>query len=269
MRSPILWALALASAVAAVKPEDFKTCAQSSFCRRLRGISRRYNEAPSTFTSPYSVSDPSPSDQGSAGGSWKWDVASSLYPEIKFELQVDVLQEGDGIVRVRMDEVGSQTKWRRYNETAKWALLDVNPPLAQSASLTTKKGVSTIKYGPKASKLTLEVQHQPLRITQLRDGVAEVVLNDRSLLHMEHFRTKPVDGQEEIAEGAGQMSEGEQVVLQANDQVQRGWFEETDKDSWEEQFRQWKDSKPKGASSNHRVLLPSDVSTPRRGDQNS
>jgi alpha 1,3-glucosidase len=181
---------------------------------------------------------------------------------------VDVLQEGDGIVRVRMDEVGSQTKWRRYNETAKWALLDANPPLAQSASLTTKKGVSTIKYGPKGSKLTLEVQHQPLRITQLRDGVAEVVLNDRSLLHMEHFRTKPVDGQEGIAEGAGQMSEGEQVVLQANDQIQRGWFEETDKDSWEEQFRQWKDSKPKGASSNHRVLLPFDVSTPRRGDQN-
>ena len=241
MRSAFLWALALTVPALAVKPEDFKTCSQSSFCRRLRGISRRYNESPTTFTSPYSVADP----LNNGDGSWKWAVSSSLYPDIHFELQVDVLAEGDGIVRVRMDELDSSTHWRRYNETAKWALLDAAPPLSSAASIGTKKGVSTIKYGPAESKLTLEVQHQPLRITQLRNGVAEVVLNDRSLLHVEHFRLKEKEVQED-KEIAG-MSESEQMVLQSR-KVERGWFEETDKDIWEEQFRQWKDSKPKGRS---------------------
>lgn len=231
----ILWAaaIALVTPTIAVKPEDFKTCAQSSFCRRLRAIARRSNESPS-FSSPYTLSEPAVVDTGS----WEWAVKSSLYPEIKFELRVDVLQ-GDGIIRVRMDEVGSNTKWRRYNETARWALID-EPALSSSAKLSTSSGVSTISYGPPDAKLTLKVQHSPLKITQQRNGRDEVVLNDRSLLHMEHFRVKDAD--KPSMEG---LSESEQIILQDNAAARR-WFEEPDNDLWEERFRQWTDSKPKG-----------------------
>lgn len=142
-----------------------------------------------------------------------------------------------------MDEVGSKTSWRRYNETAKWALVDAEPGLSSEATILTKGGVSTISYGPKGSKLSVKVQHSPLRISQLRDGKEEVVLNDRSLLHMEHFRLK--EEEEKTTEEVEGLSENEQVVLASNS-AERRWFEEEDKDLWEERFRQWTDVKPKG-----------------------
>jgi alpha 1,3-glucosidase len=80
-----------------------------------------------------------------------------------------------------------------------------------------------------------------LRITQLRNGKPEIVLNDRSLFHMEHFRIKEQEKVEEV------MSEGEQMVLKGGE-MDRSWFEEHDVDMFEEKWKQWTDSKPKGES---------------------
>jgi alpha 1,3-glucosidase len=165
-------------------------------------------------------------------------MRSSLYPEIQFDLRVDVLEQGDGIVRVRVDEVGSKTPFRRYNETAKWVLLDESPRLSSSAKLSSTSDRSTISYG---AGLSLEIQHSPFRITQLRDGRPEIVLNDRSLFHMEHFRIKEQESAEEL------LGEGAQTVLKGGE-LDRSWFEETDADMFEEQWKKWRDSKPKGAS---------------------
>lgn len=235
----LLYYLALLPvAVLGVKHEDFKTCSQSSFCRRLRSIGARQSEAPKTFTSPYSLGEPVVDESG--GASWKWPLRSSLYPQISFELQVDVLREGNGIVRVRADEVGSTTPWKRYNETSRWVLLDTEPSLSSAATvkLSSAKGTDTITYG---SGLSVKIERSPFRLTQLRHGKPEIVLNDRSLFHMEHFRLKEVEKQEE------HLSEGEQVVLKGGE-MDRSWFEESDKDMFEERFRTWTDSKPKGES---------------------
>lgn len=229
-------------ATLAVKHEDFKTCSQSSFCRRLRSIGSRQAEAPQTFTSPYSLGEPVASSKADEA-SWTWPLRSSLYPEISFELKVDVLAQGDGIVRIRADELGSKTPWKRYDETAKWVLLDAEPPLAAAAGsgikLSSAKGTDTITYG---NGLAVKIERTPFRLTQLRDGKPEIVLNDRSLFHMEHFRLKELEKQEE------HLSEGEQVVLKGGE-MDRSWFEESDKDMFEERFRQWTDSKPKGQCS--------------------
>ncbi|WVR05419.1 hypothetical protein IAU60_002434 [Kwoniella sp. DSM 27419] len=228
--------IALLPSILAVKQEDFKQCHQTSICRRLRSIANRQENAPAgTFESPYSLSEPSVITEGA----WKWAVQSTLYPQVHFELRVDVLEEGEGIVRVRVDEVGSATPFKRYDEAAKWALLDANPALSASASLRTTRGKSVITYGPASSKLSLEIQHAPLKITQLRNGKPEVVFNDRSLFHMEHFRIKDIEKTEEL------FGEAEQMVLQG-DRQDRSWFEESDADMFEESWKKWRDSKPKG-----------------------
>lgn len=241
----LLAAVPLLSLTSAVKPEDFKTCSQSSFCRRLRSIGTRQSESPKSFTSPYSLGEPVALSSGEA--SWIWPLRSGLYEEISFELRVDVLSEGNGIVRIRADEVDSKTPWKRYNETAKWALINENPPISSSSSVTlsSHKGVDTITYN---DGLTLEIERQPFKLTQLRYGKPEIVLNDRSLFHMEHFRIKELEVKEEV------LSEGEQVVLKGGE-MDRSWFEEHDKDMFEEKFRTWTDSKPKGELSNTLVLL--------------
>lgn len=237
----LLWALAAFTAVHAVKPEDFKTCAQSSFCRRLKGIARRHDENPSTFESPYTIEPPSTGSSLSESDSLIFPISSSLYPQIRFELRVDILEKGDGIVRLRMDELNSSTPFRRYNETARWALLESRPSLSKSHNVEYQKGKATINYGPPDSHLSLEIQYSPFKITQYRGRSPEVILNDRSLFHMEHFRIKDVEKQEE----AEILGEREQMVLKGGE-MDRAWFEESDKDSFQETFRQWTDSKPKG-----------------------
>ncbi|WVQ78487.1 hypothetical protein IAT38_000573 [Cryptococcus sp. DSM 104549] len=233
----LLATLLLLPLASAVKQEDFKQCHQTSFCRRLRGIAGRQAAAPKgTWHSPYSLAAPSAVE---GGGAWTFAVQSELYPAVGFELRVDVLEKGDGIVRLRLDEVGSQTPWKRYNETAKWALVDSQPALSSSASIKTSAGKSVITYGPADSHLSLEIVHSPLKITQLRAGKPEIVFNDRELLHMEHFRQKEVEAAAEL------LGEGEQSVLKAGE-LDRSWFEESDADAFEERWKKWTDSKPKG-----------------------
>ena len=223
-------------AVMGVKQEDFKLCSQSSFCRRLRSIATKQAEAPDgSFRSPYSVGKAAETE-GTSGGSWTWPLKSSLYPDIDFELRVDVLVSD--IVRIRADEVGSATPFKRYNETATWALVNDSPDISTTAKITHSPEKCLITYGPNA-ELALEVQHEPFRITHLRDGKPQVVLNDRSLFHMEHFRIKDVEAAEEL------LSEGEQLVLGQD----RSWFETSDADMFEEKWKQWTDSKPKGEHS--------------------
>jgi len=221
-----------------VKQEDFKQCHQSSFCRRLRGIAGKQEASRDAFQSPYTVGPPATTSGTIDHASWSFPVTSSLYPEISFELRVDILEKGDGIARIRMDEVNSHTPFKRYNETAKWALVDVEPSLASLAiaKLESGKDKSTITYG---SGLSLEIVHSPLKITQMRDGKPEIIMNDRSLFHMEHFRVKALEAVQE------NLSESEQMVLKGGE-MDRSWFEESDADMFEEKFRTWTDSKPKG-----------------------
>lgn len=237
---------AAASPVAfAVKSEDFKTCSQSSFCRRLRSIGTRQAEAGSSFTSPYSLgSESSATDKAS----WTFPLQSALYPDVGFELKLDILEKGNGIARVRVDEVGSKSQWKRYDESAKYALLEAEPGLASRSSVSVESPsarVTVIKYGPAEARLSLEVEHSPFKITQLRAGKAQFILNDRGLFHMEHYRTKE---EQEAAQVKAEQGE-EQAVFSTGDQVDRKWFEgEPDSELFEEKFRKWTDSKPKGGS---------------------
>lgn len=240
--SPLLWYSFLLPVVFAVKSQDFKTCADAGFCRRGRALASRANDAGSYWKSPYSVDPPSIVTNAS---SFVAAVKSSLYPEIKFSLEVRI--HDDGVARIRMDEVDGLRK--RYDETASWALVG-EPKLGQVHWIRGKKEIRA-QFGEK-QELSLMISYNPLKIVLMRNGRQEVVLNDGGLLHMEHFRVKEetpgaeVDKSEEsYSADDGQASATEaQQVLQANP---RAWFEGEDQDAWwSEQFRTWKDSKPKG-----------------------
>ncbi|KAI0944115.1 hypothetical protein AcV7_002026 [Taiwanofungus camphoratus] len=240
-------------AVLAVKTQDFKTCSQAPFCRRGRALSARAKESPS-WHSPYSV-DSSTVVISPEQASFTAAVKSAIYPEIKFGLDVRVHQ--DGVVRVRMDEVNGLRK--RYDEAASWALV-AEPAISQDIKWAVSKKDVRAVYGNKKD-IEVVVAFEPFKVTLLRNGREQVVLNGQGLLHMEHFRTKEAVEQSKLPADAqvdGLGPDDSQVVMQVNP---RAWFEgETEDGWWEETFSSWTDSKPKGPES-----LSVDINFPNHG----
>jgi len=242
--------LSLAYESLAFKAGDFKTCSQSGFCRRGRALSGRANEAKSSWVSPYSV-DPTSVTVSPDQAVFTATVKSTLYPDVNFGLEVRI--QDDGVARIRMDEVGGIRK--RYDEAAAWALI-AEPTISKDIKWTTgKKDVKAV-YGDKKD-IAVVVNYEPLRVTLLRHGKEQIVLNGQGLLHMEHSRNKaiPPTTTEENKPVEGETAEGEQVPLKVEDtkveelkaENPRAWFEGESEDAlWEETFLSWTDSKPKG-----------------------
>ncbi|KAI0657708.1 alpha-glucosidase [Cubamyces menziesii] len=250
-----LLVLAALPAALAVKTHDFKTCAQAGFCRRGRALAERAAGS-QAWNSPYSVEASSLTlspDQASFTAA----VKSSIYPEANFGLDVRI--HDDGVVRVRMDEVGGLRK--RYDEAASWALLE-EPKVSNSVQWSVAKDSARAKYGAK-KEVEVVVNFKPLKITLLRNGKEQVVLNGRGLLHMEHYRTK--ESVAKSKEGLPPPEEGldtddSQVVL-AQTHPRTAWFEgEVEDGWWEETFNSFTDTKPRGPES-----LSLDIDFPNHG----
>ncbi|KAJ3553374.1 hypothetical protein NM688_g3646 [Phlebia brevispora] len=244
--------LAALPAVLAVKTEDFKTCSQAAFCRRGRALSERAGQDPN-WKSPYTVTADtvaiSPDQASFTAG-----VRSSLYPDIQFSLDVRVHE--DGVVRVRMDEVNGMG--RRYNETTSWALI-AEPQVSRDVQWKIGKQDVRAVYGPKKD-VEIVIFLSPLKVVLYRQGKEQVVLNGLGLLHMEHFRKKEEPKPAPEAPEGDVKTDDAQAVMQAPPNP-RAWFEgETEDGYWEETWRSWTDSKPKGPQS-----LSLDISFPNHG----
>jgi len=245
--------------VMAVKEQDFKKCNESAFCRRGRALADRaaeYVKSGEKWKSPYSL-DASTVVLEDGGSRFTGRVRSSLYPEIKFELDVRVHE--DGVVRVRMDEREGLRK--RYDEAASWALLK-EPVLSSSSKWSVGKKEVKVAYGGKKEQVEVTVEFEPLVVRMKRNGKDQVVLNGQGLLHMEHFREKKVEEvaakDEEVPPAEGE--EAQKVVqLPPN-----AWFEgDTEDGLWQETWRSWTDTKPKGEFSYSAYLVPKFTSVHR------
>ena len=234
-----VWLLLLlpASSVVAVKEQDFKKCHESSFCRRGRALADRAAErikSGEKWKSPYSL-DASTIVLEDGGSRFTGRVRSSLYPEIKFELDVRVHE--DGVVRVRMDEKEGLRK--RYDEAASWALLK-EPVLSPSSKWSVGKKEVKVVYGAKKEQVEVTVEFEPLVVRMKRNGKEQVVLNGQGLLHMEHFKKKA----EQVEAVPAAEGEETQKVVQL---PPNSWFEGDSEDGWwEETWKTWTDRKPKG-----------------------
>lgn len=226
-----------------LKAHDFKTCSQSGFCRRGRALSARAKEVGTAWNSPYSV-DPISIAIASNQATFTAGVKSSLYPDINFGLELRV--HDDGVVRVRMDEVGGLRK--RYDEAASWALISepgINKNIKWSAG---KKDIRAV-FGQKKENEVV-VTFEPFKVSLLRNGKEQVVLNGQGLFHMEHFRTKTPEGthtEEPAPQEGEEAAKDEEAQAVIKPPSPRAWFEgDKEDDYWEETFSSWTDSKPKG-----------------------
>ncbi|KIY46198.1 glycoside hydrolase family 31 protein [Fistulina hepatica ATCC 64428] len=219
----------------AVKSQDFKTCSQSGFCRRGRALAERAKDAGDAWKSPYSV-DPSSLTVSPDRASFMAAVESSLYPSIKFSLELRV--HDDGVVRVRMDEVDGLHK--RYDETASW-VLPKEPTISRDLLWTANNTAISLGYSRgKHDDVDVVVTYNPLTIVMSKNGKPQIMINGRGLLHMEHYRSKDTPA----VEG----SDNAQAVLDTAGS--RAWFEgDKEEDFWEEKFKSWTDKKPKGPES--------------------
>ncbi|KAH8103606.1 alpha-glucosidase [Cristinia sonorae] len=248
--SSLLLLVAIPAALA-VKSHDFKTCSQAGFCRRGRALSARAAAHPQ-WTSPYSV-DADSLSISSDQATFTAGVKSAIYPDIKFGLEVRV--HDDGVVRVKMDEVGGLRK--RYDEAASWALI-AEPKISKDIQWTVGTKDIRAVYGDKKD-VEVVVSFEPLTVTLYRNGKEQVVLNGRGLLHLEHFRKKEDAKPEEVTSEEALESEGTQQVLKTPNL--HAWFEGEEEDAlWEETFSSWTDTKPKGPES-----LSIDITFPNHG----
>lgn len=224
----------------AVKRHDFKTCSQSGFCRRNRAFADRAAETGQAWQSPYALAAPPQFARGSLSA----DVVNALFPNIKFSLEVRFHQ--DGTARVLMDEVDGLRQ--RYNEAARWAL-DQEPQVDgpdEHFTVQHDKGFTSVKYAGGHNEVRLD--HSPLAVTFLRNGQPHVVLNERKLFNMEHFRVKTVGEQPEELVVQDPDHPGEQRVI-VKDDAFPGFLPPDEDGMWDETFAGKTDSKPKGTLS--------------------
>lgn len=230
-----------------VKHENFKTCAQSGFCKRNRAYADKAASLGSSWTSPYTVKENS---IRISGGHVTGTVLKHLSEGSQnVELPLDIHFQEPGVARITIDEAKRQkgdielrhnsiARKERYNEVASWALVGL-PRSDAGAKEGTAQKETTVTYGP-ANSYKATIRHDPFSIDFIRDEKVHVRLNSNGLLSMEHWRAKVE--KEEPKEG--------------NEPKEGGWNNEGVKDEgedestwWEESFGGSTDSKPKGPES--------------------
>lgn len=234
---PLLLALLLLvigpSPTQAVKRGDFKTCNQSGFCKRNRALADRATEH--KFGSPYTLQQPQ-----FRQNTFHAAISNALFPSISFSLEVRF--QKDGVARILMDEVDGLRQ--RYNEAGMWTV-QKEPQLAEEGDfqvdITEQR--TSIKYAQ--GRHELQVQHQPLLLTFLRDGQPHIIINERSLLNLEHFRVKAIGGEpEEVVVQDAEHPEQQTVIVK--EEAFPGFLPKDEDGMWEETFGGKTDSKPKG-----------------------
>lgn len=99
---------------------------------------------------------------------------------------------------------------------------------------------------------SLVITHSPIKAVFLRSGAPQVVLNERGLLHMEHYRSKPdpfpLSSDEEQGQLFIQSKKRSFTSVGYNELESDSWadFEKEDSGEWEESFGGKQDTKPKG-----------------------
>lgn len=232
--------LLLAGLVEMVKHEDFKTCSQSSFCRRNKAFAEK--QLSSHASSPYALEEATIKfDAGILSGVVKKTLKNGGIVELP--LQVTILKSG--VARFTLDEQrrrdlnivlpdGKEKRVNkaRYNEAEKYTIVG-GLEVDTQVEMIKRDGDTIINYGP-AGSYSVRIEHAPLKVIFSRDKEEQVIFNERALLNMEHWRPRPTpkDAQE-----------GEEAASTTDDNG------EDTTGMWEEDFNHKPDSKPRGPES--------------------
>lgn len=233
-----------------VKHENFKTCAQSGFCRRNRAYADTASST-SNWQSPYTLDVNSVKfDKGILTGIVSKKIINTD-ETVRLPLTVSFYESGTA--RVTIDEErrqkgdielrhSSKAKKQRYNEAEKWAIVG-GTAVSTGAALSPDAEKNTLKvvYGP-ASKFEAVIRHAPFGVDFKRDGETQIKFNDRGLMNVEHWRPKLDKPALEKKEGEEEKKEGEEAVVAETDKE----MAEDESTWWDESFGGNTDSKPRG-----------------------
>ncbi|CAG8589907.1 10046_t:CDS:2 [Paraglomus brasilianum] len=187
---------------AAVKREDFRTCAQTSFCRRNRAYADQISD--NNLISPYIATRESLKLDG---GILSGEIVNTL-TLIKFTFTLDLL-EGN-MARLRVNEKNPIAK--RYSQTSKYVLVGEPKTTKHYRIFDTEDDplVMNIAFGDDEQNELL-VYCSPFRIEFYRQDKAVVVLNERGLLNYEHLREKAAKPQPPLVDQSGEGDNTEDV----------------------------------------------------------
>lgn len=208
-------ALVLLQQCSSVQKADFKTCDQSSFCRRLRKIN--------PDNSPYELRlETFVADKNSVEG----EIFNNDYG-VAFVLKVSALV--DGTFKLFMNE--KQPLHPRYS--VEYALK--GEPTYDGIKMEKDIAAGVIKLSnTQGHKAILYAKPFKAEFYDAKGGLAAVI-NDRGLTTMEHMREKPKAPEQKPEQGE---NENEAEVAAPE--------EETDPGAWEENFKSHHDTKPRG-----------------------
>ncbi|KAI7856514.1 glycosyl hydrolases family 31-domain-containing protein [Circinella umbellata] len=220
----------LTTTTLAMKKDDFKTCAQSGFCRRNRAYADIVTETGDSFQSPYTLITDSVRTE-----------KSHIYADVKntesdILLTLDVYLLQDNTARVRVNE--KQPIKPRYDGHGKHTL-QAEPVLQEGLDKnnveTSPEGVVTITMNDDKTR-KIVIHPNPLRLEFLVNDSPVISLNNRGLFNFEHLRTKESHKPKMIQHDKDSES---------TEEKEAPW----ESGSWEESFKTWTDPKPNGPES--------------------
>ncbi|KTW29775.1 hypothetical protein T552_04095 [Pneumocystis carinii B80] len=175
--------------------KGFKTCEQSSFCRRNRYLA----------------------DQRIPGDRYVFDESKLVLKEGILEATILKILETSkeiihlpisisflktGAVRVKIDELqrrignisisdDAKIRKERYNETEKWTIVSNLECDKTVQNYKKKEGITIVNYGP-GDVYEMIITHDPFKISFYKEKTLEILLNEYGYLNFEHWRPKPL-----------------------------------------------------------------------------
>ena len=219
---------------------------QSSFCRRNRDLAAFISSNPH-YSSPYSLAN----DISLRNGLFTGTILKSIKKGVEqIELPLTIQFLKSGVARVTIDETRrrqgdielpegkNHVRKERYNLVADAVLIGGKELDMAVNEFVTRDNSTRIRYGSRVDQEII-VHHYPFKIEFLREDKVEMVLNERNLLNVEHWRPKSIKKEQE-QEKEGAVGD-EQIIIKVDDD------EEEEQDGmWEESFNGKTDSKPRG-----------------------
>ena len=219
---------------------------QSSFCRRNRDLAASIFSNPH-YHSPYSLAN----DISLRNGVLTATILKSIKEGVEqIQLPLTIQFFKSGVARVTIDETRRQqgdielpegknhVRKERYNLVANAVLIGGKELDMAVNKLVTNDDSTRIRYGSRVDQEII-VHHYPFKIEFLREDKVEMILNERNLLNVEHWRPKKIKKeQQEEKEGEA----GDEQILKLDGDND----DEEEEGMWEESFNSKTDSKPRG-----------------------
>ncbi|XP_072023564.1 neutral alpha-glucosidase AB-like isoform X2 [Amphiura filiformis] len=217
----VLHVIVFLSTVEAVDKGNFKTCDQSSFCKRNRAL----EEGSSPFVAMLETFQVS-------GGVMKVDVMNTKTSVL---LQLELHGLLGNMVRMKINEINPAQPRYEVPDVL------IAEPTKQSWTVT-KQDTNNME-ATLTKDISIALSSQPFRVDVIMKGNVVTSVNSRGLMNFEHVRAKNWAQKLEDKDENGEQQDGEPV-----DEVK----EDDDEDlpgMWEETFKSHHDSKPNGPTS--------------------